>query len=105
MLTHASHSFSALTSWLFIGIRLSLKLSHWHDHSFCPIVLLFFLQLRGFRNLWLRKQVSVWCVADTASLLFGSGLLLLGLGDWYLHPRPQAVVPAVGQELLYNGLD
>jgi hypothetical protein len=34
-----------------------------------------------------------------------SGLLLLGLGDWYLHPRPQAVVPAVGPELLYNGLD
>jgi hypothetical protein len=44
-------------------------------------------------------------LADTASLLFGSGLLLLGLGDWYLHPRPQAVVPAVGPELLYNGLD
>ena len=82
MLTHASHSFSALTSWLFIGIRLSLKLSHWHDHSFCPIVLLFFLQQQGSRNLWLRKQVSVWCVADTASILFEMNVRAVNLNDF-----------------------
>ena len=52
-----------------ISFSVDVFFFHWHDHSFCPIVLLFFLQQQGSRNLWLRKQVSVWCVADTASLL------------------------------------